>query len=101
MCAFVRMLQAASSPAASKIPQVQVEEMQIQSSAINARNNNIDLDNVLEKAVKSIASIYYIEIIDGNAVASITTEDALEADEVDEDVNMESIDGNPGTKHFS
>jgi hypothetical protein len=33
-----------------------------------------------------------IEVIDGKAVAYITTEDALEADAVDGDVDMESID---------
>ena len=56
-----------------------------------------------KRLLKALQAYNYIEIIDDNAVASITTEDALEVDEVDEDVNMESIDGklNPGTKHFS
>ena len=82
--------------AASEMPKVRVDEMD--SSTITARNNTLDLDNVFEKAVsvKGIASMHCIELIDGKVVASITTEDALEADEdheVDDDVDMASIDG--------
>ena len=77
--------------AASKMPKVQVEEMNC--SSINERNSSLGLDNVFENAaaIKSIASMHFIEIVNGKAVASITTED--QADEEDDDVDMESCDG--------
>ncbi len=78
--------------AASNMPKVQVEEMT--SASINERNSSLDLDNVFESAVaiKNIASMHFIEIVDGKAVASITTEDQADDDD-DDDVDMQSCDG--------